>query len=94
MEFLSTNPLATFVNAISMAAFTTAAQVDWAGNDRRGKGDWNTTLQTYVDSLQSGKADAVTPPGPNLQLFGPNKTQRVGITLDPCSGAEVLLVCP
>src|SRR5882757_11022093 len=51
MEFLSTDPLATFVNALSMSAFTTAAQVDWADNDRRGKGDWNTTLKTYVDSL-------------------------------------------
>ncbi|MDX6292029.1 MAG: uncharacterized protein QOH50_1104 [Kribbellaceae bacterium] len=64
MEFLSTNPLATFVNAMSMAAFTTAAQVDWAGNDRRGKGDWNTTLQTYVDSLgivQSSKTNFLYP---------------------------------
>jgi predicted NAD/FAD-binding protein len=64
LEFFSPDPFSNFVNAMSMLAFTTAAQADWAGSDRRGTGNWNTTLQSYVNSLwiaQSSKDNFLYP---------------------------------
>src|SRR5690606_22489522 len=64
VEFFSPDPFSNFVNAMSMLAFTTAAQADWAGSDRRGTGSWDTTLEQYVDSLwivQSSKDNFIYP---------------------------------
>ena len=51
LTFSSFDPSASIDNALAMLSFTTAAQADWAGPDRRGTGSWNTTLEQYIEPL-------------------------------------------
>ena len=56
LTFSSLDPSASIDNALAMLSFTTAAQTDWAGPDRRGTGPWNTTLEQYIEPLDLPRA--------------------------------------
>ena len=64
LTFSSRDPAANLDNTLAMLSLTTAAQTDWAGPDRRGTGDWDVTLEQYIepfDMPRASKDDFVYP---------------------------------